>query len=193
MNSSPEPSVPGSGSDISDERELDLLRQVVERDRAAFKELYLIYHRRLARILMRVTSRYDVVEEVINDTMWIVWQKADTFRGDSRLSTWIIGIAYRCGLRALRKTSAIPPMHSDETLTAPDTQLANENSQWLDRALAELSSEQRMVLEFSYALGYSCVEIAQVMQCPVNTVKTRMFHARKRLRRALPRLAGSRE
>jgi RNA polymerase sigma-70 factor (ECF subfamily) len=72
-------------------------------------------------------------------------------------------------------------------------QLADENRQWLDCALSELPIEQRMVLEMSYLLGHSCEEIAAIMQCPVNTVKTRMFHAREKLRRSLPRLADSRE
>jgi RNA polymerase sigma-70 factor (ECF subfamily) len=49
--------------------------------------------------------------------------------------------------------------------------------------------EQRMVLELTYYLGYSCAEIATIMECPVNTVKTRMFHARRKLRDLLPQLA----
>lgn len=181
-------STPGPSSN---ERELDLLRQVVLRDRTAFKELYLIYHRRLARFLMRMTSRHDLIEEVINDTMWTVWEKAGDFRGESLLSTWIVGITYRRALKALRRPSSIQLVHGEETQAAPDVHLANETRQWLDRALAELPIEQRMVLEFSYLLGHSCEEIATIMQCPVNTVKTRMFHAREKLRRSLPRLAGN--
>ena len=181
-------SSPGTSSN---ERELDLLRQVVLRDRTAFKELYLIYHRRLARFLMRMTSRHDLIEEVINDTMWTVWEKAADFRGESLVSTWIVGITYRRALKALRKPTSIQMVHNEETQAAPDLHLADETRQWLDRALAELPIEQRMVLEFSYLLGHSCEEIATIMQCPVNTVKTRMFHAREKLRRSLPRLAGA--
>ncbi len=186
------PHATGAGSS-SNERELDLLRQVAGRDRAAFKELYLIYHRRLARFLMRMTARHDLIEEVINDTMWTVWQKAADFRGDSLVSTWIVGISYRRALKALRRHHAARPIYAEEPAAAPDAQLEDENRQWLDRALAELPLEQRMVLEFSYLLGHSCEEIAQIMQCPVNTVKTRMFHAREKLRRSLPRLAGGPE
>ncbi|MGH8185557.1 MAG: RNA polymerase sigma factor [Steroidobacteraceae bacterium] len=182
------PHAPGGGS--SNERELGLLRQVAAQDRTAFKELYLIYHRRLARFLMRMTARHDLIEEVINDTMWTVWQKAADFRGDSLVSTWIVGISYRRALKALRRHHAVRPMYAEEPAAAPDAQLEDENRQWLDRALAELPLEQRLVLEFSYLLGHSCEEIAQIMQCPVNTVKTRMFHAREKLRRSLPRLAG---
>lgn len=178
---------------VSNEREIDLLRQIAVHDRAAFKELYLIYHRRLARFLMRMTSRHDLIEEVINDTLWTVWQKAADFRGDSLVSTWIVGITYRRALKALRRPAPVYPIYSEETAIAPDLQLADENRQWLDRALAELPLEQRMVLEFAYLLGHSCEEIAEIMQCPVNTVKTRMFHAREKLRRSLPRLAGRQE
>lgn len=179
---------PGSGSG-SNERELLLLRQIATQDRAAFKELYLIYHRRLARFLMRLTTRHDVIEEVINDTLWTVWMKAGAFRGESLVSTWIVGIAYRRALKALRKITSIG-LPDREEATGSDTRLADENRQWLDRALTELPIEQRMVIELSYLLGHSCEEVAHIMQCPVNTVKTRMFHAREKLRRSLPRLAG---
>lgn len=184
---------PSTVANVSNERELDLLRQVVKHDRAAFKELYLIYHRRLARFLIRMTSRHDLIEEIINDTLWTVWRKAGDFRGESLVSTWIVGISYRRAMKALRKPGSMRPIFSEETPAAPDTQLADENRQWLDRALAELPLEQRMVLELSYLLGHSCEEIASIMQCPVNTVKTRMFHAREKLRRSLPRLANGRE
>lgn len=190
-------SVPSSGhspstssGSQSNARELELLRQVATGDRAAFKELYLMYHRRLARFLMRMTSRHDLIEEVINDTLWTVWLKAGDFRGDSLVSTWIVGITYRRALKALRRHGTARPMLAEEVAVAPDVQAENENRQWLGQALAELPLEQRMVMEFSYLMGHSCEEIAQIMQCPVNTVKTRMFHAREKLRRSLPRLAG---
>ena len=190
-------SVPSSGHSLStssgsssNARELELLRQVAAGDRPAFKELYLIYHRRLARFLMRMTSRHDLIEEVINDTLWTVWLKAGDFRGDSLVSTWIVGITYRRALKALRRHGTARPMLVEDVAVAPDVQLEAENREWLGLALAELPLEQRMVMEFSYLMGHSCEEIAQIMQCPVNTVKTRMFHAREKLRRSLPRLAG---
>jgi RNA polymerase sigma-70 factor, ECF subfamily len=193
VHSSGSSSSPATTSNVSNERELDLLRQVVARDRAAFRELYLLYHRRLARFLMRMTARHDLIEEIINDTLWTVWQKAADFRGDSLVSTWIVGITYRRALKALRKSAVIDTSGGTEPLAAVDDHLADENRQWLDRALSELPIEQRMVLELSYLLGHSCEEIAQIMRCPVNTVKTRMFHAREKLRRSLPRLAGTEE
>ena len=82
---------------------------------------------------------------------------------------------------------------SDEEAAAIDAYSVDEEREWIGRALAELPFEQRSVLELSYLMGHSCEEVAEIMQCPVNTVKTRMFHAREKLRRSLPRLAGADE
>lgn len=79
-----------------DARDLLLVRQVTAADRAALAELYRSYYQRLARFFSRITRRNDLVEEVINNCFWIVWQKAAEFRGDSRVSTWIMG---RCAMR----------------------------------------------------------------------------------------------
>ena len=176
----------------SNERELELLRRVAVHDRGAFEELYLIYHRRLARFLMRLTSRYEICEEITNDTLWTVWKNASAFRGASLVSTWIMGIAYRHAMRTLRRAGRMAPAQDADTAATivDSTQALAETREWLDRGLAELPFEQRMVMEFTYFLGHSCEEIAAIMDCPVNTVKTRMFHARRKLKLSLPRLAG---
>jgi RNA polymerase sigma-70 factor (ECF subfamily) len=70
----------------------------------------------------------------------------------------------------------------DGEAPAEDPVGAFEDRQWLDHALEQLPLEQRMVLEFTYYFGHSCEEIADIMECPVNTVKTRMFNARRKLR-----------
>jgi RNA polymerase sigma-70 factor (ECF subfamily) len=178
----------------SNERELQLLRRVALQDRAAFKELYVIYHRRLMRFISRLTSRHELAEEIINDTLWIVWKKAAGFRAASQVSTWILGIAYRQALTTLRRAGApvdALEMPGHEVL-AEDVHTVAETRQWLDQGLALLPLEQRMVLEFTYYLGHSCEEIAAIMDCPVNTVKTRMFHARRKLRISLGELAQQR-
>jgi len=186
------PSTSNAVTNVSDEHELELIAAIAAQDRTAFKELYLIYHRRLARFLMRMTSRHELIEEVINDTLWTVWQKAGEFRGASRVSTWIVGIAYRRALKSLRHASSHTSLGDGEPASA-DEYSRDEERQWIERALSELPFEQRCVLELCYLLGHSCEEIAEIMNCPVNTVKTRMFHAREKLRRLLPRLAGASE
>lgn len=75
-----------------DAHDAALLKRVSEGDKSALAALYREYHRRLVRFLGRFTRRDDVIEEVINDTFMIVWQKAGEFRGQSRVSTWLMGI-----------------------------------------------------------------------------------------------------
>lgn len=181
----------GGSNAARNQREVVLLRRIAGHDSAALKELYLLYHRRLARFLTRLTSRGEVAEEIINDTFWVVWQRAGDFRGASLVSTWILGIAYRRGLKALqrlRPTLATEDAGSGEPSEEPWQHA--ELSEWLSVALARLPAEQRTVLELAYTAGHSCEEIAAIMECPVNTVKTRMFHARRKLKVLLEALGG---
>lgn len=181
----------------SNEHELDLVRRTQQRDRDAFQELYGIYHRRLARFLTRMIRQYDIAEEVINDTMWVVWQRAGDFRGSSQVSTWIMGIAYRRALKSLRRAALhLQLADADGAAEGSDGGEAVDHAdqaQLVTRALARLPVEQRLVVEFTYYLGYSCADIAEIMECPVNTVKTRMFHARRKLRTLLPQLGDGQE
>ncbi|HYL69779.1 MAG TPA: RNA polymerase sigma factor [Candidatus Dormibacteraeota bacterium] len=176
-------------------REVELLARVADGDRRAFEELYNLYHRRMARFLTRLTHRYDLAEEVINDTFWVVWRKARDFRGDSQPSTWILGIAYRKARNALRSAARAGQMNLEVEslpLTSSDEPFrAEELRDWLEQALTQLPIEQRLGVELCYELGYSCEEIAAIMGCPVNTVKTRLFHARAKLQKLLPQLAGT--
>lgn len=186
---------PGQPADQAEEQAL--LAAVAQGDQVAFKRLYLIYHRRLGSFLLRMLGRLELTEEVINDVMFIVWKKADSFRGESRVSTWIMGIAYRQALKALRRARIAPPVdpapfHRDETEPGvSDGAEQREMREWIERALAGLPPKQRMVIELAYFMGYSCDEIARLADCPVGTVKTRMHHARARLRQKLARLAGT--
>lgn len=174
-----------------DARDQALVRRIAVQDRAALEELYHLYHRRLARFLTRVTTRYELAEEIINDTLWIVWQSAADFRRASQVSTWIVGIAYRRALATMRHVSVRPLLAGDfDAAGSEDPALGLEQRDWLDRAMATLPLEQRMVLELTYFLGHSCEEIAAITDAPVNTVKTRMFHARRKLRELLPSLSG---
>jgi RNA polymerase sigma-70 factor (ECF subfamily) len=175
--------------------ESGLLLRVARQDRQAFEELYNAYHRRLSRFLLRLAPRYDFAEEVINDTFWVVWCKAGEFRGASQVSTWIMGIAYRRALRALRdqrQASAVDRRLRDEAPDGlDDVEDTRDLQDWIARGLRELPEEQRLTLELAYYMGHSCEEIADITGCAVGTVKARMFHAREKLRRALPSLGGS--
>ena len=175
--------------------DLHLLNRVARQDREAFETLYHRYYRRLFSFVFRVTRRAEIVDEVVNDVMFALWQSADRFAERSKPSTWIFGIAYRKSLKALRRLSRAES-DNDETLAANEpsfegdgpisVMIQRELAGALGKALAALSPEQRSVVELTYFQELSYREIADIVGCPVNTVKTRMFHARRRLRQILP-------
>lgn len=181
------------------EVETALLRRIAAKDRKAFEALYHAYYRRLFAYLFKTTRRPDLAEEVLDDVMLAVWTGAAGFDGRSRPSTWIFGIAFHKALKALARqerhkaetdeTEAKEPVDGE----GPEGLLARrEMADVVERALRSLPLEQRTVVDLTYYHGFSYQEIAQIMKCPVNTVKTRMFHARRRLKELLPGLGVSR-
>jgi RNA polymerase sigma-70 factor (ECF subfamily) len=156
----------------------------------AFERLYRIYQPRLARFLINILMRPQLVEEVLDDTMMVVWQTAASFRGTSKLSTWVFAIAYR---KALKAKARWPDPVEDEDRDmrvsndpGPDSELERTRiHDALISAMAKLSAEQRAVVDLTYFHGLNYREIADIVSCPVDTVKTRMFHARRRLKQTL--------
>jgi RNA polymerase sigma factor (sigma-70 family) len=172
-----------------------LINRVASKDGAAFETLYRGYYPRLQRFLERVTRRPQIVEEILNDTMLVVWRKASSYNLHSQVSTWIFGIAFRRALKALKRFDAPVDFDSDEIpaqgSAGPEGMLLqHETRARIAQALKALSADHRAVIELTYFEGYSCAEIAEIMRCPVGTVKTRMFHARRRLRMLLADDAG---
>jgi RNA polymerase sigma-70 factor (ECF subfamily) len=171
--------------------EAALLRRVAAGDLRAFESLYRAYHPRLSRFLMNMTRRPQIVEEVLNDTLLVIWNRPDSFSGRSKLSTWVFGIAYRKALKAMRRQDQ--PIEDEHAESRPSSETPaderlerSEVSRTLSKAISELSPDHRAVVDLCYfnELGYR--EIAEIVDCPVDTVKTRMFHARRRLKARLP-------
>ncbi len=164
----------------------DLLRRISAADRGAFEQLYFDYHSRLVKFLFRVIRRREDLEEVINDTFLIVWQHAGDFRGASRVSTWIFGIAYRRALKAIRRSSVRargPALEGwEREAVVEDAVRETEDGQLLELGISRLPPEQGLMLVLAYCMDFSCQEIADIVACPVNTVKSRMWLARRKLR-----------
>jgi RNA polymerase sigma-70 factor (ECF subfamily) len=172
------------------EDDLRLVARIKRRDLKAFEALYRDYQPRLGRFLMNILRRPHLVEEVLDDTLLVLWDRPDSFSGRARLSTWLFTIAWRKAMKALRRQHEPVEDLFAESRMSPERspeQSAGERrmrAALLD-ALTSLSPEQRAVVDLSYfhEIGYR--EIAEIMDCPGDTVKTRMFHARRHLRREL--------
>nr|WP_229428958.1 sigma-70 family RNA polymerase sigma factor [Massilia sp. ST3] len=167
-----------------------LVRRAAGGDRCAFESLYRLYFPRIARFLHRMTRNAQLIEEVANDAMLAVWQKAATFDGSCKPSTWIFAIAYRKACKALHALDEPLDASPDAWESEPGCQPERLFEQLrlgdaVNAALDTLPLAQRAVfqLTFFHDMGYA--EIADVMSCPVNTVKTRLFHARRRLAQLL--------
>ena len=171
----------------SDCDDLELLSQIATGNRVAFQALYMRHYRRIHQFILRMIRQNDMTGEILNDTFFTVWTKAGAFNADSRVSTWIFGICYRKCLKALEYSErwGARRCHNSEVESVlvdrrfwPDSEAAHSQFQHqLYRQMQTLPVEQQVVLELTYFMGFSYSEIAEVADVPVNTVKTRMFHA----------------
>jgi RNA polymerase sigma-70 factor (ECF subfamily) len=171
-----------------------LLARIGHGDREALRELYTAYYHPVLRFIYRMTGRLDLAEEGVNDVMLVIWSSSRAFAHRSRPSTWIMGIAYRKALKLLesarRWSDRFRAADFDDSIehSAPVAEQSDEGDlrDLLAVALGRLSPEHRAVVELTYFYGCSYEEIAAIAGCPVNTVKTRMFHARAKLKKLLP-------
>jgi RNA polymerase sigma-70 factor (ECF subfamily) len=170
--------------------EARLMRRLTGGERGAFEELYRLYHPRLTRFLSNLLRKPELVEEVLNDALMVVWRSPDSYKGASKLSTWIFAIAYRKALKARSRWDE--PVEDSEGENRPSDEPGPEQhlgqrqvQKVLLSAMDGLSADHRTVIDLTYFHEMGHREIAEIMGCPVDTVKTRVFHARRHLKNAL--------
>lgn len=170
--------------------EAALVARVADGDLRGFEALYRLYNRRLSRFILNMVHRPHLAEEILNDTLMVVWRKAAAYDGRSKVSTWIFAIAYRRALNALRSLKEpIEDKNAERRESpeeGPEQQLGRQQiHDLLLNAMTKLSADHRAVVDLTYFHEMDYREIAEVMACPVDTVKTRMYHARRHLKRVL--------
>ena len=175
----------GTEKKLTNDQERDVLLCVANGDRDAMTHLFGIYHRRLFNFVYRLTSSFSIAEELVNDIMLLVWQRASTFRGESRVSTWIFGIAYRQTMRRVTRKQLETSSSIDVDKFPADGNGTAETEDWILHGLHKLPAAQQLAIVLVFYLGLSYEETAAVAGCPVNTIKTRMFHARRKLKEYL--------
>lgn len=160
--------------------ERDLLARVASGDEAAFLRFYDLYADRVHRFALTILRARHLAEEVVQETMVAVWKGAQRFRGASKVSTWVFGIARNQALGLLRKESraareVLPP------LVEPDPADAIGRQQRVLAALDTLPEEHRAVVFLAFYEGLPYREIATALGIPEGTVKSRMYHAKRGL------------
>jgi RNA polymerase sigma-70 factor, ECF subfamily len=197
------------GNSVDDAVGIALLKRIATKDRKAFEEFYYLYAEGFGRFLMKMLKQHEWVDEAVNDVMLTIWQMADHYDPDKgRLSTWLFGIAHNKGLKLLDRNRR----HQEESLEDYKVEIDSDdetvgrsydsipsNSEpervvmgWelgdaLSWAFEKLSPDHQAVIELCFSEDFTYQEIADIMGCPLNTVKTRLFHARKRLAEILER------
>ncbi|MCZ6710591.1 MAG: sigma-70 family RNA polymerase sigma factor [Gammaproteobacteria bacterium] len=183
-----------SENDTATDSDLRLIARVAIGDQVALETLFTTYGERVFRYAHRMISDVSRAEEVTNDVMMEIWKNAGKFEGRSKVSTWILGITRHLALNAVRgkKLDTIDiddaPEIADTSQTAQAGALSRDRESLtrdLRTALGQLSADHRDVVELTFFHGHSYQEIAEIVGCPENTVKTRMFHARKQLKAIL--------
>jgi RNA polymerase sigma-70 factor (ECF subfamily) len=179
-----------------DERTSDqaLISGVASADQVAFEALYRRYQGRVYRYLQTLVQDPASAEELVLDVMVAVWKGAGSFRGQSSLSTWIFGIARNKAMDAIRQVMRkqkgwVSLEEAPEQVDSRCDLVAEAEQKSVAaltrRALATLSSEHREVIQLAFYDELSCREIAEIVGCPLNTVKTRLFYARQHLKKIL--------
>jgi len=166
-----------------------LIAQIAHGDRLAMRTLYLRHERRVFRFVLRMVGDRCLAEDVLSEVFFDVWKKAERFEGRSSVSTWLLGIARH---KALTAAAAKPrPSESldgaaamnvaDPTADADEAMIDHERGTILRRCLEALSPDHREIIDLVYYQEKTVRQIADLLAIPENTVKTRMFYARKRL------------
>jgi RNA polymerase sigma-70 factor (ECF subfamily) len=164
-----------------------LIQRIAGGDRLAMQVLFARHHVRVFRFVLRLVRNESVAEDLISEVFLDVWRQAGRFEGRSAVSTWLLAIARFKALSALRRKpeaeldDEMAEMIEDQADDPEITMQKKDTSEVLRDCLSVLSADHREIIDLVYYHEKSVEEVAQIVGIPENTVKTRMFYARKKL------------
>jgi RNA polymerase sigma-70 factor (ECF subfamily) len=171
-----------------------LLRRIAQRDESSLYTLHRHYAKRIYAFVIHRSADHHLADSVVSDTLYEVWRKPEAFRGESRFSTWLLGIARNKMLVELRRNNRPHDDIEDHADTlesdspAPGSALEqSQDEQALRDCLQRLSGVQRECMHLAFYEELGLAEIARLQAVPEGTVKTRLFHARRNLRICIER------
>ena len=172
---------------VSSSSDLQLLRQAAAGDETAFAEIYDLYAPSVYNYLLRLVNEPAVAEEILQEVFLAMWRGAHSFRAEAKVKTWLLRIAHHQAVTWLRRRRPLLWPATDDDTEASDVESIEEDlaHNWqVDQvrdAILRLSPKHRAVIELTFVHGLSYTEIAQVMNCPAGTVKSRMSYALRHL------------
>ena len=172
--------------------DLDLIRRMQAGDDDAVRDLYAQYGQRLYVYALRLTDDPATAEDVTQNTLVTAWRTARTFRAEGRLIAWLLGIVHHTAMKAIRNRTNYLGDVAEETIRedqpSPEEQAqVKDERRWVRQGMQSLSPEHRAVLELIFYQELLLNEVAQVLNIPVGTVKSRLSYARTHLRGVLAR------
>jgi len=177
-----------------------LLKQTVEGDTAAFEELVSRYENKVYRLAIKLTRNETLAEEVMQEVFLRVYQKADTFRGESAFSSWLYRVAANACFAKLKSERRhdhsdldddLPQMETggigvDPWAETPDRAVLNDEAMRLiNSAIEKLPEDFRVVLVLRDVEGLSNEEVATILDLSVPAVKSRLHRGRLAMRKKL--------
>ena len=180
---SPAP-VQATAQDTSDET---LVAQIAQRDKHALQLLYSRHHVRVYRFALRFLNDEAAAEDTVSEVFIDVWRQAERFEGRSQVTTWLLAIARNKALSLLRRRSSeelddeVAEFIEDPSDNPEAAMLKSQRASVLQDCLTQLSPAHREIVDLVYYYEKSVEEVAEIISVPANTVKTRMFYARKRI------------
>lgn len=169
-------------------KDFELMKRISKGDEHAFKELFEETHKKVYFYLFRLFKDKNLAEDILIDTYTEAWRNARNFRGESRLLTWIIGIARNLAMNRFKKTHYFERI--DDFPDIPDQKNSQEIGigNVIQKAIEELSLKHREVLDLVFFQEMTYKEVSELLKIPVNTVKTRVFYAKKELKNILEKM-----
>jgi RNA polymerase sigma-70 factor (ECF subfamily) len=164
-----------------------LLQRIAGHDQSALRMLLARHNVRVFRFAMSLTKNQSLAEEIVSDVFFEVWRRADSFKGRSQVLTWLLAIARNKAMSSLRRTTheRLEDEFSEaieDTAVDPETAMERQQAGTiLADCLVKLPAIHREIIDLVYYHQMSVGEVAEILNIPINTAKTRMFYARKRI------------
>jgi RNA polymerase sigma-70 factor, ECF subfamily len=168
-----------------------LVGRIAAGDQAAMATLFRRHNTRVFRFVARLVADAAFADDVVSEVFTEVWRQAREFEGRSQVSTWILSIARYKALSVRRRRQEVEldefaaESIPDQADTPEEATLRTDRSTQLRSCLKQLSREHREIVDLVYYHDRTIEEAAEIINVPKNTVKTRMFYARKRLAQLL--------